>query len=155
MGPISHKLPFSMLQHNNGVLFGKNQTPPQFFPSQEPLNSDMSTNLRSIFKRTTGVSSSTTIIQNEFGKLSRPTAKYSFATQTRTPVSTHINYVTPISSSMHITKLKSLAIGTSTYLNNTNETSSKSYSPNDAKRAEQRSRSGGCVAPKKKGTIYW
>ena len=55
-------------------------------------------------------------------------------------------------SSMYTSVRKNTAVGQYAY--NTTPISTKNYSPNDAKRALRRSRSSGCTAPRKKGSIY-
>ena len=44
-GPLStNQYPCSMPYHSYGILTGQRPTPPQFFPGQEPVYTEMSTN---------------------------------------------------------------------------------------------------------------
>jgi hypothetical protein len=68
-----------------------------------------------------------------------------------------MNYIQPIPSSMYNNQLKAVAIGKSAYkvgLPLEAPISSKSYDTSLRRSALQRARSGGSVAPKKKGSIY-
>ena len=58
---------------------------------------------------------------------------------------------------MYVNILKSNAIGQTAYkvnLPNAAPTGSKSYYPSGTRSSLRRARSGGCTAPKKKGSIY-
>jgi hypothetical protein len=130
-GPLStNQTPPQIPFHNEGILYGLRPTPPQFYPSQEPVYAEMNTNARHQYKRTTNHQS-----QPQFtGKM-----------------------VQPMSSSLHINTLKSNAIGKSAYkinLPNDVPIGTKSYVPSGTRSAIRRVRSGGCVAPAKKGSIY-
>lgn len=156
--PLStNQYPFSMAYHNFGVLNGQRPTPPLFYPSQEPVYSDMNTNARSQYVRATGFSKETIALQKALGKESRPTSKVSYSSERQFGVSTHMNYIQPLDSSMHLNIKKSVAVGKSSYkvgLPIEAPTCSKSYYPSGTRSALQRARSGGCTAPKKKGSIY-
>ena len=68
-----------------------------------------------------------------------------------------MNYITPPASSLYTSTLKSRAVGKSSYkqgLPPQAPLSFKSYNTNDVKTALRVTRSGGCVAPAKKGSIY-
>jgi hypothetical protein len=68
-----------------------------------------------------------------------------------------MNYIEPIPSSMRTSILKSISVGKSAYkvgLPLTAPIGSKSYDTSFRRTALQRARSGGCTAPKKKGSIY-
>jgi hypothetical protein len=72
-------------------------------------------------------------------------------------VSTHMNYIAPKDSSLHIQKLKSNAIGKSGLkvgLPANSPYTTKNYYPSGIRSSVRRARSGGCVAPAKKGSIY-
>ena len=117
----------------------------------------MSVNARAQYVRTNDISVAEKAKQDALGKMSTPTMKVSYSSQRRMPVSTHVNYVSPIQSSMYIDKIKSIAVGKSTYkvgLPLSAPIASKSYDNNFRKTALRRARSGGCTAPKKKGSIY-
>ncbi len=157
-GPLStNNYPFSMAYHSYGTLTGKNPTPPQFFPSQEPVYSDMSINARAQYLRATALSSKTKAQQDALGKLSTPVVFTSWSSQRQFPVSSHVNYIAPIPSSMLTDIRKSVAVGKSGFkvgLPLDAPTSTKNYYPSGTRSALQRARSGGCSAPKKKGSIY-
>jgi hypothetical protein len=146
-----------MPYHSYGILTGQRPTPPQFFPGQEPVNSDMSVNARAQYLRATALSTKQKAIQDALGKLSRPITKVSYSSQRQFPVSTHVNYIEPIPSSMRTNIVKSIAVGKSAYkvgLPLLAPTGTKSYDTSFRRSALQRARSGGSVAPKKKGSIY-
>jgi len=157
-GPLdSSKYPYSMPYHSYGLLTGKNPTPPQFFPSQEPVNSDMSINARAQYLRATSVTPYQIALQNALGKLSPPISKTSYSSQRQFAVSSHVNYIAPIPGSMYTNIIKSKSIGQSGYkvgLSLDAPTGTKSYDTSYRRSALQRARSGGCTAPKKKGSIY-
>jgi hypothetical protein len=158
LGPLdSSQYPNAMPYHSYGILTGKRPTPPQFFPSQEPVNSDMSSNARQQYLRATDLSPGEIARQNALGKLSAPSTKVSYSTQRQYAVSTHVNYIAPIPGSMYTNILKSISIGKSAYkvgLPLAAPIGSKSYDTSYRRSALQRARSGGCTAPKKKGSIY-
>jgi hypothetical protein len=157
-GPLTtNNYPFSMAYHSYGTLAGQRPTPPQFYPSQEPVYSDMSTNARSQYLRATAISAIEKAKQNALGKLSTPVNKVIASSQRQVAVSTHVNYIEPKPSSMYTDIKKSIAVGKSAYkvgLPLAAPTSSKNYYPSGTRSALQRARSGGCSAPKKKGSIY-
>jgi hypothetical protein len=157
-GPLStNNYPFTMAYHSYGTLTGKNPTPQQFFPSQEPVYSDMSVNARAQYLRATGISAKTKAQQDALGKQSPPVVFTSWSTQRQIPVSSHVNYIAPIPSSMLTDIRKSVAVGKSAYkvgLPLDAPTSTKNYYPSGTRSALQRARSSGCSAPKKKGSIY-
>jgi hypothetical protein len=171
-GPLStNQYPNAMPYHSYGTLTGVRPTPPQFFPSQEPVNSNMSVNARAQYLRATDISSKTRAIDNALGKTSTPVVFTSYSSQRQFAVSSHVNYIPPISSSMFVNIKKSIAVGKSAYKVGlqtsdpySNKTiaqlqmeaplSTKSYYPSGTRSALQRARSSGCTAPKKKGSIY-
>ena len=56
-GPLTtNNYPFSMAYHSYGSLTGQRPTPPQFYPSQEPVFSNMNTNARRQYSRATAIS---------------------------------------------------------------------------------------------------
>ena len=156
--PLStNNYPFSMQYHSYGILTGQRPTPPQFFPSQEPVNSDMSINARAQYLRATDLSAKKKAIEDALGKLSTPIKFTSYSTQRQVPVSSHVNYIAPIASSMFTNIRKSVAVGKSAYkvgLPLEAPISTKNYYPSGTRSALQRARSGGSAAPKKKGSIY-
>jgi hypothetical protein len=71
--------------------------------------------------------------------------------------SKHMNYIAPIPSSMYTTMRKSISVGKSSYkvgLPLNAPIGTKSYDNSCRRSALQRARSGGCTAPKKKGSVY-
>ena len=75
----------------------------------------MSVNARAQYLRATDVGSKEKAQQDALGKLSPPVMKVSYSTQRQIPVSTHVNYIPPISGSMYTNILKSIAVGKSAY----------------------------------------
>ena len=71
-GPLStNQTPAQIPYHSYGTLVGIRPTPPQFYPSQEPVYADMNTNARYQYLRT---SVSTQALQRQIalGKASSP-----------------------------------------------------------------------------------
>jgi hypothetical protein len=157
-GPLnSNQYPFSMPYHSYGILTGQRPTPPQFYPGQEPVYSDMSVNARAQYLRATALSAKEKARQDALGKQSATITKVSYSSQRQFPVSTHVNYIEPIPSSMRTNIVKSIAVGKSAYkvgLPLAAPIGTKSYDTSFRRSALQRARSGGCTAPKKKGSIY-
>ena len=117
----------------------------------------MSTNARAQYLRATSISNREKAIQDALGKQSNPTTKVSYSSQRQYPVSSHVNYIQPIPSSMRTNIVKSIAVGKSAYkvgLPMSMPIGTKSYDTSFRRSALQRARSGGCTAPKKKGSIY-
>lgn len=154
-GPLTTgNYPFSMAYHSYGTLAGQRPTPPQF---QDPVPSNMNTNARRQYSRATAISVIEKMKQDLLGKLSNPVNKVIHSSQRQVAVSTHVNYIEPKPSSMYTDIKKSIAVGKSAYkvgmpLNA--PISTKNYYPSGTRSALQRARSGGCSAPKKKGSIY-
>ena len=157
-GPLnSNQYPKTLVFHSYGLLNGKNPTPPQFFSGQVPVNSDMSIICRRQYVKATHIGKEEKIKQDVLGKTSSPIKKVLQSTQRSYMNSSHMNYVAPISGGMFINVKKSIAVGKSSYkvgLPLEIEIGTKSYDNNFRRAALQRARSGGCGAPKKKGSIY-
>lgn len=155
-GPLStDKTPNQLPYHSYGTLTGIRPTPPQFYPMQEPVYANMNSNMRKQYLRT-AISQTVKSNQIALGKLSVPQSYVINSSQRVVPVSSHTNYVSPVASSMYVNIIKANAVGQSAYkvcLPNSAPISTKSYYPSGARSAIRRSRSGGCVAPKKKGAI--
>lgn len=155
-GPLStNQTPCQIPYHSYGTLTGIRPTPPQFYPSQEPVYADMNTNARRQYLRTS-ISSSVKAQQNALGKLSSSNGYTINSTQRQLATSTHTNYIPPMDSSLHLNILKSNAVGKNAYkvnLPNSAPISTKNYYPSGTRSTLRRARSGGCVAPKKKGAI--
>lgn len=157
-GPLdSNQYPNAMPYHSFGILTGQRPTPPQFYSGQEPINSEMSVNARTQYLRATGISVEEKAKQDALGKFSSPITKVLYSSQRQIPVSTHVNYIAPIPGSMYVNIKKSVAVGKSAYkvgLPLEAPIGSKSYDTSFKRSALRRARSGGCTAPKKKGSIY-
>ena len=158
IGPLdSSQYPNTMKYHSYGILTGQRPTPPQFFPGQEPVYAEMSVNARAQYLRATALSARQKAIQDALGKTAAPITKVSYSSQRQYPVSSHLNYIAPIPGSMYTNIIKSVAVGKSAYkvgLPLAAPIGSKSYDTSFRRTALQRARSGGCTAPKKKGSIY-
>lgn len=157
-GPLnSSQYPLAMPYHSYGSLPGVRPTPPQFYPSQEPVMSDLNTNARAYYLRAASLSMVQKMEQNALGKLSEPLIKTSYSSQRQFPVSSHMNYIAPVPSSMRTNLLKAQNVGKSAYkvgLPDEALLSTKSYDVSLKRSALRRARSAGSVAPKKKGSIY-
>lgn len=155
-GPLStDQTPSQLPYHKNGMLSGLRPTPPQFFPMQEPIYSDMNTNSRQRYLRTS-CKSSDIAKQIALGKMSSPIGYQIHSSQRKVNVSSHTNYIPPLDSSLRLSEIKSNAIGKSAYkigLSNSEQITTKNYYPSGTRSALRRARSSGCTAPKKKGAI--
>jgi len=156
-GPLStNQTPCQIPYHSYGILTGKNPTPPQFYSMQEPVYSEMNTNMRKQYLRT-AINKTLKNEQITLGKTSTPQTYIINSSQRQVPVSSHTNYIPPIQSSMYVNIIKANAVGQSAYkvnLPNNVPTGTKSYYPSGTRSTIKRARSGGCTAPKKKGSIY-
>ena len=156
-GPLStNRYPCAIPYHSYGILAGIRPTPPQFYPMQTPVDAQMNTNARHQYLRTS-VSNQRLQQQIALGKASMPLGYVSSSSQRQVPVSSHTNYIPPVPSSLYLNTLKANAVGQTAYkvnLPNAAPTGSKSYYPSGTRSSIRRARSGGCVAPKKKGSIY-
>jgi hypothetical protein len=155
-GPLStDQTPCHMPYHSYGVLAGIRPTPPQFYSSQEPVYADMNTNARHQYLRTSATKKA--LVEQMILAKKSPVLAYQMYTSNRqVPISTHMNYIPPIPSSMYVNILKSNAVGQTAYkvnLPNSDPTSTKNYYPSGTRSSLRRARSGGCIAPKKKGAI--
>jgi hypothetical protein len=155
-GPLStNQTPCQIPYHSYGILDGIRPTPPQFYPMQEPVYANMNANMRKQYLRT-AISQTVKAQQIALGKLSVPQAYIINSSQRQVPVSSHTNYIPPIQSSMYVNILKANAVGQTAFkvnLPNSAPTGTKSYYPSGTRSTLRRARSGGCVAPKKKGAI--
>jgi hypothetical protein len=156
-GPLStNRYPCAIPYHSYGILAGIRPTPPQFYPMQTPVDAQMNTNARHQYLRTS-VSNQRLQQQIALGKASMPLGYVISSSQRQVPVSSHTNYIPPVPSSLYLNTLKANAVGQTAYkvnLPNAAPTGSKSYYPSGTRSSIRRARSGGCVAPKKKGSIY-
>ena len=154
-GPLStNQYPGAIPYHSYGTLVGIRPTPPLFYPSQEPVAADQFTNSRHQYFRT-AQSAQSLAIQRERA-LNSTGVFTSQSSQRQYNVSTHMNYIPPTDSSLHIQKMRANAVGKSSYkvgLPAEAPVSTKNYYPSGTRSSLRRARSGGCVAPKKKGAI--
>lgn len=154
-GPLStNQYPGIIPYHSYGTLVGIRPTPPLFYPSQEPVAADQFTNSRYQYFRT-AQSAQSLAIQRERA-LNSTGVFTSKSSQRQYNVSTHMNYIPPTDSSLHIQKMRANAVGKSSYkvgLPIEAPISTKNYYPSGTRSSLRRARSGGCVAPKKKGAI--
>jgi hypothetical protein len=156
-GPLStNQTPCQIPYHSYGTLVGIRPTPPQFYSSQEPVYADMNTNARYQYLRTS-VNNQALQQQIALAKASTPQSYVINSSQRQVAVSSHTNYIPPIDGSLYINILKANAVGQSAYkvgLPVAAPTSTKNYMPSSTRSSLRRARSGGCTAPKKKGSIY-
>lgn len=160
-GPLStNQTPRQIPYHNYGVLKGFRPTPPQFYPYQEPLFANMNSNARQHYLRTAN-SNKKIFEEKALAKAHSPLSYSISSSQRQVPVSSHLNYITPISSSMYVDILKKISIGKNAFkigLPSTAFTGTKDFYSTQigsfTKHVVKRVRSGGCVAPKKKGAIH-
>jgi len=128
-GPLdTGKYPCIIPYHNNGILYGTHPNPAKFGYADN--------------------SSNVSTARNQYFQTYSKESDGSFK-------ATKYNYAVP--SSMRTTQKKALAIGKSGYkvgLGQDAGLSYKSYFPTDAYTHTRYVRSGGCVAPKKKSSIY-
>ena len=158
IGPLNtNKYPATIPYHSYGTLQGKHPNPPLFYPSQEPVYADQNTNSRQQYSRAS-LSNAALFRQRENVLLTTtPNSFFSFSGRHHYPVSTHMNYIEPIPCSMFTTIQKANAVGKSGYkvgLPNNAPYTTKNYYPSGVRSSLRRARSGGCTAPKKKGSIY-
>ena len=155
-GPLStNQTPAQIPYHSYGTLVGLRPTPPQFYPMQTPVNSNMNTNPRFQYLRTS-VSNQALQRQIALGKSSPVMGYVIQSSQRQVPVSSHTNYIPPIEASLYLNILKANAVGQSGFkvnLPNSAPISTKSYYPSGTRTTIKRVRSGGCTAPAKKGAI--
>ena len=154
-GPLStNQYPGNIPYHSYGTLVGIRPNPPLFYPSQEPVAADQFVNSRHQYNRT-AESAKTLALQREKALNSTGTFT-SKSSQRQYNVSTHMNYIPPTDSSLHIQKMRAMAVGKSSYkvgLPIEAPYSTKNYYPSGVRSSIRRVRSGGSVAPKKKGAI--
>lgn len=154
IGPIStNQTPSTTIQNQWGNLVGLRPNPPQFYPSDGASTFAQG---RAQYRRT-----NTT--QNNFQRGTtayapgRPTTMYSGDLQKSFVVSQSTKYIAPASSSLYMAAKKSAAIGQSSLkqgLSIQSPLTYRSYNKNDVRTALRMARSGGCIAPAKKGSIY-
>jgi hypothetical protein len=154
IGPLStNQTPSTTLQNKLGNLQGIHPNPPQFYPSDGASTFAQG---RAQYRRTNTTQNNfergTTMYSNI-----APTSVYSGDLQKRFLVSQSTKYVAPADSSLYLAAKKSGAIGKSSLkqgLPTQAELTYRNYNKNDVRTALRFARSGGCIAPAKKGSIY-
>ena len=154
LGPLNtSQTPGQIEYHNKGTLNGVTPNPPKFYPSDN--SSDFSQSRRQYLQSTQ--KQQLLAREKEISK-NKPYKFFSTSSQKQYPTETgHMNYITPICSSMRTSILKRNSIGQSSYkqgLPADAYLSFKSYDNNLVKTKLQRARSAGCVAPAKVGSIF-
>ena len=156
-GPLStNQYPGAMPYHSYGTLTGKHPNPPLFYPSQEPPDSDQNTNSRHQYFRTAESALGFKLKREKAIATVSHNTFVNYSTQRQFAVSGHTNYIPPVDSSLRTQKLRAMAVGKSGYkvgLPLEAPYSTKNYYPSGIRSSIRRARSGGCVAPKKKGAI--
>ena len=156
-GPLStNQYPGIIPYHSYGTLTGLRPTPPQFYSMQEPVYADMNTNMRRQYLRTAQSAESLAMQREKTIATVRGNSMFDSSTGKRHPTSGYMNYIAPIPSSMYVNIKKSNAVGQSGYKVNlpiNAPISTKNYFPSSTRSSIRRVRSGGCVAPAKKGAI--
>jgi len=152
-GPMStNNYPHIVRRPNLGVLMGRHPNVPKFYPSESSGNL---ANARVQYLRTSSSKDAT-----KSGLTSdpiQPTSFFCADTQRSYLTSNATKYIPPTDSSMYMSTIKSRAVGKSGYkqgLPDSAPLSDKNYNRNDVRNAIRFARSGGCVAPAKKGSIY-
>jgi hypothetical protein len=157
IGPLStNRTPNTTVQNQLGVLTGIHPNPPQFYPSDGASTFSQG---RSQYMRTRTTQNNFGIgLQEPFSFLRpKPIRQYSADLQKSFTVSKSIKYIPPASSSLYMAAKKSAAIGKSSLkqtLPADVPLTYKNYNRNDTRHAIRFARSGGCVAPAKKGSIF-
>ena len=156
-GPLStNQYPGNIPYHSYGTLVGIRPNPPLFYSSQEPVAADQFTNSRHQYFRTAESAKSLAIQREKAIAIATGNSIFNYSTGNRYNTSGHTNYIPPTDSSLHIQKMRAMAVGKSSYkvgLPNEAPYSTKNYYPSGTRSSLRRARSGGCVAPKKKGAI--
>lgn len=158
IGPLTNpNYPCAIPYHSYGTLSGEHPNPPQFYSQQTPPAADQFSNSRHQYWRTAESAKSLAIqraraIQSTFNGMSF----FNNSNKRMYNVSGHTNYINPVDSSLYIQKKRAFAVGKSTYkigLPAEAPYTTKNYYPSGVRTSIRRVRSGGCVAPAKKGAI--
>jgi len=155
LGPLStSQTPGLIRYHSYGSLPGKHPNPPKFYPSD--FGSEFSQSRYQYANCDSSVKQQMLAREKEVSK-NKPYRFFSSSSQRQLPIASgHLNYISPIPSSMRTTILKRNAVGKSSYkqgLPNEALLSYKSYNPQDVKKILYKVRSQGCVAPPKVGAL--
>ena len=155
-GPLStSQTPGNIQYHSYGALPGKHPNPPKYYPSDG--GSDYAQSRLQYAQCDTSWKRQAFAREREIAR-TKPYRFFSASTQRQIPAETgHMNYITPICSSMRTSILKRGSVGKSSFkqaLPNDALLSFKSCDKSFVRTRIQRTRSAGCVAPAKKGSIY-
>jgi len=156
LGPLNtSQTPCQIEYHNKGTLNGVTPNPPKFYPSD---NSSDFAQSRSQYIQCESTQKQQLLAREKEIAKNKPYKFFSMSSQKQYPTETgHMNYITPICSSMRTSILKRNSVGQSSYkqgLPTDAYLSFKSYDNNLVKTRLQRARSAGCVAPPKVGSIF-
>lgn len=164
LGPLStSNYPSTIPYHSYGSLPGRHPNPPLFYPSQEPVYADQNTNSRQHFLRCARRTNSLyeqrgPYRERDIKLLSRHESEFfNYSDGFVSGTSNRMNYIVPIQSSMYTTIRKADAVGKSGFklgLPDAALYSTKNYFPSSTYTTLRKARSGGCTAPKKKGSIF-
>jgi len=154
--PLSTSQTPGLIQyHSYGSLSGIHPNPPKYYPSD--FGSEFSQSRIQYTKCDTSVKQQMLARKKEVEK-NNPYRFFSTSTQRQLPTSSgHMNYISPIPSSMRTTILKRTAVGKSSYKQGLPDNallSYKSYDKSFLRSIIQRARSHGCVAPPKVNSIF-
>jgi len=155
-GPLStSQTPGLIRYHSYGSLPGIHPNPPKFYPSD--FGSEFSQSRIQYAKCDSSVKQQMFAREKEVEK-NKPYRFFSTSSQRQLSTGPgHMNYISPIPSSMRTTILKRTAVGKSSYkqgLPNDAFLSYKSYDKSFLRTILQRARSQGCVTPPKCNAIY-
>jgi len=155
-GPLSTSQTPGLIQyHSYGSLSGIHPNPPKYYPSD--FGSEFSQSRIQYAKCDSSVKQQMLAREKEVEK-NKPYRFFSTSSQRQIPTGPgHMNYISPIPSSMRTTILKRTAVGKSSYKQGLPENallSYKSYDKSFLRTILQRARSQGCVAPPKVSSIF-
>ena len=156
LGPLSTSQTPGLIQyHSYGSLSGVHPNPPKYYPSE--FGSEFSQSRIQYAKCDTSVKQQMLAREKEVEK-NKPYRFFSTSSQRQLPTGPgHMNYISPIPSSMRTTILKRTAVGKSSYKQGLPDNallSYKSYDKSFLRTILQRARSQGCVAPPKVNSIF-
>ena len=155
-GPLStSQTPAILPYHSYGSLSGVHPNPPKYYPSD--FGSEFSQSRLQYAKCDSSVKQQMLAREKEVEK-NKPFRFFSTSSQRQLPTGpSHMNYISPIPSSMRTTILKRTAVGKSSYkqgLPNSALLTYKSYNPTDVLKILAKVRAQGCVTPPKCNAIY-
>jgi hypothetical protein len=155
IGPLStSQTPGLIRYHSYGSLPGIHPNPPKYYPSDS--GSEFSQSRFQYANCDSSVKQQMLAREKEIAK-NKPYRFFSASSQRQIPTGPgHMNYISPIPSSMRTTILKRTAVGKSSYKQGLPPNaflSYKSYNPNDVVQILKKVRAQGCVAPPKIGAL--